>query len=302
MYENIIVGGGPAGITGGIYLARKKVRFLMLTMDLGGQTLLTERIENYSGHQYITGPELAEKFALHLREFNIELNEGEKVTGIVKTNDAFIVSSEKKEYRSKTVIICTGRKPRELAVPGESEFKNRGVTYCATCDGPIFSGKAVAIIGGGNAGLEVALQMTRIASKVYLIEKLPKLIADKILRDKLMEEKKAEILVGTEVTRIYGDNFVTGIGIKNTEGIKRVLPVEGVLVEIGSIPNSGIIDGVAKNRFGEIIVNCSAETSLPGLFAAGDVTNVYKKQLIIACGEGAKAAIAASEYLDFHQG
>jgi NADH-dependent peroxiredoxin subunit F len=299
MYETVIVGGGPAGITGGIYLARKKIRFAMLTMDLGGQTLWTGEIENYLGHQYITGPELAEKFAAHLKEFNIELNEEEKVTRIIKSGGIFIVSSDKKEYQSKTVIICTGRKSRELAVHGEQEFKNKGITYCATCDGPLFSGKTVAVIGGGNAGLEVALQMVRIARKIYLIERLPELTADRIVTDKIRGEKKAEILTGTEVTRIYGDKFVTGIRISNTEGIERFLAVEGVLVEIGSIPNSDIIDNVAKNESGEIIVNCAAETSLPGLFAAGDVTNVFRKQIIIACGEGAKAAIAASEYLNF---
>lgn len=301
IYESIIVGGGPAGITAGIYLARKKVRFAMLTIDIGGQTLWTGDVENYIGHQYITGPELAQKFAAHLKEFNIELNEGEKVTGIIKSSGIFAVSSDKKEYRTRTVIICTGRKPKELSVPGEREFKNKGVTYCATCDGPLFTGKKVAVIGGGNAGLEVALQMARIAGKVYLIEKLPYLAADRILTDKLEKYGNAEVITGAVITKIYGDKFVTGINVKNSEGTEKEIPLEGVLVEIGSVPNSGIVDGVAKNERGEIIVDCAVKTSVPGLFAAGDVTNVFRKQIIIACGEGAKAAIAASEYLDFRK-
>lgn len=301
VYESIIVGVGPAGITAGVYLARKKIRFAMLTIDVGGQTLWTGDVENYIGHQYITGPELAEKFAAHLREFNIELNEGEKVAGITKSGGIFSVSSEKREYSAETVIVCTGRKPRELSVPGEKEFKNRGVTYCATCDGPLFAGKKVAVIGGGNAGLEVALQMARIAEKVYLIEKQPYISADRILTDKLAEYGNVEIITGFDVAEISGDKFVKGIRIKHSDGAEREIAAEGVMVEIGSVPNSGVAAGAAKNEWGEITVDCSAKTSVPGLFAAGDVTNVYKKQIIIACGEGAKAAIAASEYLYFRK-
>ncbi len=301
VYETIIVGGGPAGITAGVYLARKKIRFSMLTVDVGGQTLWTGDVENYIGHQYITGPELAEKFAAHLKDFNIELNEGEKVDGITISGGVFTVSSEKKKYFAKTVIVCTGRKPKELSVSGEKEFKNRGVTYCATCDGPLFAGKKVAVIGGGNAGLETALQMARIVDRVYLIEKKSYISADRILTDKLAGYGNAEVITGAAITEIYGDKFVRGIRIKNSDGTEREISAEGVMVEIGSFPNSGIAAGAAKNEWGEIIVDCSARTSVPGLFAAGDVTNVYKKQIIIACGEGAKAAIAASEYLYFRK-
>ncbi len=301
VYESIIVGGGPAGITAGVYLARKKIRFAMLTVDVGGQTLWTGNVENYIGHQYITGPELAEKFASHLKEFNIELHEGVKVERIEKHGEVFRVFSGKEEQSAETVIVCTGRKPKELSVPGEKEYKNKGVTYCATCDGPLFAGKKVAVIGGGNAGLEVALQMARIAEKVYLIEKNPHISADRILTDKLAEYSNAELITGAVITEISGGKFVEGIKIKNSDGIEREIPAEGVMVEIGSVPNSGVAEAAAKNKWGEITVDCSAKTSVPGLFAAGDVTNVYKKQIIIACGEGAKAAIAASEYLYFRK-
>ncbi|HNS32590.1 MAG TPA: FAD-dependent oxidoreductase [bacterium] len=298
MYETIIVGGGPAGITAGIYLARKKVSFALITMDIGGQTLGSGGIENYIGHQYITGPELAEKFALHLKEFNIDLKEGHEVKEIKKDGSAFVVRSDKGQYRAKTVIVCTGRKPKNLDVPGEKEFYNRGITYCATCDGPLFAGKKVAVVGGGNSGLEVALQMVRIAEKVYVIELKENLTGDRILADKLNEAGNLEIITSAAVARIHGDKFVSGVSLRKSE--KQLdIQVEGVLVEIGSIPNSHVVEGIEKNGFGEIIINCGTETSIPGLFAAGDVTNVFKKQIIIACGEGAKSAIAASEYLYF---
>ncbi len=300
MYETIIVGGGPAGITAGIYLARKKINFLMVTLDIGGQTLQSGGIENYLGHQYITGPELAEKFAHHLREFDIDLKEGEVVEKIEKNKDGFRVVSDSGEYKSKTAIICTGRKPRELKVLGEKEFYNRGITYCATCDGPLFTGQKVVVVGGGNSGLEVALQMVRIASKVYLVEQSNKLTGDKILVDRLNSAKNIEIMLNTKILEIKGDKFVSGVTLEVDKEQKEV-DVAGVLVEIGSTPNSHIIEGVGKNIGGEIIVDCGTRTSVAGLFAAGDVTNVFKKQIIIACGEGAKAAIAASEYLYLEQ-
>jgi len=301
MYETIIAGGGPAGITAGIYLARKKVHFLILTGDVGGQTLWSGGIENYVGHQYITGPELAEKFASHLKEFDIELEEGSEVKKIEKGGSGFKVFSGDREYMSKTVIICTGRKPRELGVKGEKEFYNKGVTYCATCDGPVFAGKKVIVAGGGNSGLEIALQMVRIAEKVYIVEKKERLTGDRILADKLARQANAEIMTSSSITGIYGDKFVKGVSL-NAGGKKKDVEAEGVLVEIGSTPNSHVMEGVKKNGAGEIIVDCGTRTSIPGAFAAGDVTNVFKKQIIIACGEGAKAAIAASEYLYFENG
>jgi len=303
MYESVIIGGGPAGISAGVYLARKKIRFLIITENIGGQTLWSGSIENYVGYQYISGPELAEKFYAHLRDFPVDLKEGERVTGVVHDSGIFAVSSDKGEYRAKTAVICTGSRANEINVPGEKNFKNRGITYCATCDGPLFTGKDVAVIGGGNSGVESALQMVRIAKRVYLIEKKLHLTADRILADRLVKERTCEIITDTAVEEIFGDKFVRGISIRmgGDSEKERKLAVEGVLIEIGTIPNSGIIEGVEKNKAGEIIVDCSASTSIPGLFAAGDVTNVYKKQIIIACGEGAKAAIAVSEYLNLYK-
>ena len=177
------------------------------------------------------------------------------------------------------------------------------MTYCATCDGPLFAGKNVAVIGGGNSGLDAALQMVRIAGKVYLVEQKQNLSADRTLVERILRERTCEIITNASVEEISGDRFVRGIRIRNTVGSRaeRILNVEGVLVEIGAIPNSDLVDGVEKNEAGEIVVDCSVKTSIPGLFAAGDVTNVYKKQIIIACGEGAKAAMAVSEYLNLHK-
>ena len=296
MLEIIVVGGGPAGITACIYLARKKMNFLLLTLDVGGQTLMSAGIENYVGHQYITGPELAAKFAAHLKEFTIGLKENEEVRRVERGDGFFKVYSAGGEYRAKSVIVCTGRKPRKLSVPGEEEFYNRGITYCATCDGPVFAGKRVAVVGGGNSGLEVALQMVRISSRVYIVERNRQLTGDGILIDRLKGFPNVEILTGSSITGIRGERFVKEISVSgDTRGN---IPVEGVLVEIGSVPNSHIAEGVEKNGSGEIIVDCGTRTSVPGLFASGDVTNVFKKQIIIACGEGAKSAIAASEYIN----
>jgi len=233
----------------------------------------------------------------------MDLKEGEKVYRVMHDRGTFTVTSDRGEYRTKTAIICTGSRARELNIPGEKDFRNKGVTYCATCDGPLFAGKNVAVIGGGNSGLDAALQMVRIAGKVYLVEQKQNLSADRTLVERILRERTCEIITNASVEEISGDRFVRGIRIRNTVGSRaeRILNVEGVLVEIGAIPNSDLVDGVEKNEAGEIVVDCSVKTSIPGLFAAGDVTNVYKKQIIIACGEGAKAAMAVSEYLNLHK-
>ncbi|HIE43820.1 MAG TPA: thioredoxin-disulfide reductase [Candidatus Omnitrophica bacterium] len=296
-YDLIIVGAGSAGITAAIYASRQKLNFLIITMDIGGQTTLSGDIENYTGYQFITGPELVGKFKEHLDKFGIELKENERVTHVEKKRNYVEVTSEKGIYQSKTFIIASGRTPRNLNVEGEEKFKNRGLTYCATCDGPLFAEKEVAVIGGGNSGLDATLQLVRIAKKIHLIEIEPQLKADSIMVEKAKESEKVTLHTSTRVERISGDTFVKEIEISK-EGKREKLNVEGVFVEIGSIPNSGFVEGIVKNKFGEIVVDCTCRTNLDGILAAGDVTNVYAKQIIVACGEGAKAAIAASDYLN----
>jgi alkyl hydroperoxide reductase subunit F len=296
-HELIIVGAGPAGITAGVYAARKRINILMIAGDVGGQTSFSWDIENYIGYQFITGPELVQKFREHLSKFDVELKEDEKVTSVEKSHETITIKTDKGDYSAKTVIIASGRKPRKLGVQGENEFKNKGITYCATCDAPLFAGMDVAVIGGGNAGLDATLQLAKIAKKIYLIEAAPHLAADHIMIEKARESGKVTFYTDTKVKRIYGEQLVQGVDIV-TEDKEEVIPVGGIFIEIGSIPASEFVKGVEKNERGEIMINCSCETNIPGIFAAGDVTDVFAKQIIVACGEGAKAAIAAFEYLN----
>jgi alkyl hydroperoxide reductase subunit F len=298
IYELIIIGAGPAGITAGIYAARKKIDFIIITKDIGGQASLSWEIENYIGYQFITGPELVEKFIEHIKEFNVEIKENEPVKKILMEDKIFKIISDKNEYLSKTIIVSTGRKPKKLGVKGEDEFKNKGLTYCATCDAPLFRDKEVAVIGGGNAGLDAVIQLSRIARKIYLIEIKNELTGDRFVIEKIKNIKNVEIMTGTKIKEIKGDKFVEGIRIEK-EGKDTDIKVNGIFVEIGSVPNSEIIDFVEKNEYGEIIVDCKNRTSFPGVFSAGDVTNVFAKQIIVACGEGAKASISSFEYLKY---
>jgi len=296
MYDLIIIGAGPAGITASVYAARKRMSLLVITKDIGGQAALSGDIENYTGYQFITGPELAAKFEEHMRKFNIALKENEDLIELKKINDKVLVKTNKGSYEAKTVIIASGKRSRELHVPGEKEFKNKGLTYCATCDAPLFSGKVVAIIGGGNSALDAALQLIKIAKHIYIINITSNLGGDAIMREKINESEIVTILNNTQTAAILGDKMVSGIRIKR-EGKEEELAVQGVFVEIGLIPNAEFAKDIEKNQLGEIKVDCRNETNIPGIFAAGDVTDVPEKQIIIAAGEGSKAALSAFRYL-----
>ena len=297
LYDLVIVGAGPAGITAGVYAARKRMNFLIITTDIGGQASLSWDIENYIGYQFITGPELVQKFKEHLQQFDVELREGEKATAVEKPGDTVLIKTDKEEYSAETVIVASGRRRKKLGVEGEDEFKNKGVTYCATCDGPLFAGMDVAVIGGGNSALDATLQLIKIAKRIYLIEATPQLTADRIMIQKAKESGKVSLYTGTKIKRIYGDHFVQGIEIEKDNKAEN-LPVGGIFIEIGSTPASDFVTGVIKNERGEIMVNCSCETNIVSIFAAGDVTNVPAKQIIVACGEGAKACISAFDYVN----
>jgi len=300
MFDLVIVGAGPAGIAASIYAARKKMKFLVIAKDIGGQAAWSGDIENYIGYQFITGPELVGKFEEHMRKYNIELKENEEVIELKRSNDRVRVSTGKGVYEAKTAIVASGKRSRELGVPGELEFKNRGLTYCATCDAPLFAEKDVAVIGGGNSALDAVLQLVQIAKYIYLINITSALGGDAIMREKVTNSKKVSILNGTRVTAVLGDKMVTGIKIER-EGKEERLPVQGIFVEIGLIPNSEFAKELEKNELGEINVNCRTETNIPGIFAAGDVTDVPQKQIIVAAGEGAKAALMAFRYLAQHK-
>ncbi len=296
LYDLIIIGAGPAGITASVYAARKRMNLLVISKDIGGQAALSGDIENYTGYQFITGAELAAKFEEHMRKFSIRLKEDEEVTKLEKKDDTISVETSEGAYAAKTVIIASGKRSKELGVPGEREFKNKGLTYCATCDGPLFAEKQVAVIGGGNSALDAALQLIKIAKHIYLINITPTLGGDAIMREKINKNDKVSILNNAEVTAILGDKMLNTIKIKREEK-EETLSVEGVFVEIGLIPNSEFVKELDKNEQGEIKVDSRNQTNISGIFAAGDVTDVPEKQIIVAAGEGSKAALSAFRYL-----
>ncbi len=296
IYDLIIIGAGPAGITASVYAARKKLNFLVISLDIGGQTAWSGDIENYTGYQFISGPELASKFEEHLRKYGIALKENEEVLELNKSQEVILIKTNKAEYQARSVIIASGKKSKELGVFGEKEFKNRGLTYCATCDGPLFTGKTVCVIGGGNSALDAVLQLIKIAKQVYVINNTDSLGGDAIMRQKVEASGNVNILNNAQVLSVFGDKFVSGIKIKNSTGEKE-LAVQGVFVEIGLIPNVAFAKDVEKNAGKEIKINLRNETNIPGIFAAGDVTDVPEKQIIIAAGEGSKAALSAFHYL-----
>lgn len=300
MFDLIIIGAGPAGITAAVYAARKKMNTLVLTMDIGGQTAWSGDVENYTGYQFITGPELAEKFEEHMRKFDVRVEENEPVLDLSKSGDICLVTTDKGRYESRTVIVASGKRSKELNVPGEKGYKNRGLTYCATCDAPLFADKNVAVIGGGNSALDAALQLVRIAKQVYLINITEQLNADPVMQEQLNESKIVTVMNNARVTDITGEKFLTGIKVMHA-GKQEVLAVEGVFVEIGLKPNSEFAKILSKNEVGEIKVNPRNETSVAGIFAAGDVTDVPEKQIVIAAGEGSKAALSAFRYLIQHK-
>ncbi len=296
MLDLIIIGAGPAGITASVYAARKRMDFLVICKDIGGQAALSGDIENYTGYQFITGPELALKFQEHMKAFDIKLHMPEETKDIKKEDNLIRTITDKGEYISKTLIIATGARPRLLNVEGEREFKNKGVTYCATCDGPLFKDKRVAIVGGGNSALDAALQMIKISPLVYIINIAGRLTGDTIMIEKVIGASNVKVLNSAKVKRIYGETFVKGIEVEQGGKISD-LKLEGVFIEIGLTPNSEFAKIVKKNEVNEIMIDSLNRTDIEGVFACGDVTNVREKQIIIACGEGAKAALGASKYL-----
>ncbi len=296
LYDLIIIGAGPAGITAAVYAARKKLNFLVITEDIGGQTALSGDIENYTGYQFITGPDLTQKFIEHMKQFKIEVKEGEEVQELKKIENIVKITTDQNIYESKTAVIASGKTPRLLNVPGEKEFKNKGVTYCATCDAPLFEGRDVAVIGGGNSGLDAVLQLIKIANKIYLIENRSALKADEIMVEKAKASGKVTFFTNTKVLKIEGDSAVKSMTIEQN-GQSKVLEVGGIFIEIGSIPSVNFAKDLKKNEWNEIIVDKHNRTNIDGIFAAGDVSDIPEKQIIIAAGEGSKALLSVFEYL-----
>ena len=300
-YELIIIGGGPAGMTAAVYAARKRIKSLLISKDIGGQLLLTANIENYMGFSYISGNNLTEKFRTQMEQFPIvDIIVGDSVEKLTKGDGQFAVTTPRgSEYTGKTVVIASGKRSKLLNAPGEQELVGRGVSYCATCDAPLFGGKDVAVIGGGNSGVEAVIDLMGIANKVYLINRSTHLRADPILVDKIEGVENVIKLTPYTAIEIKGDNVVTSLMIESRETQeKKELPVLGIFVEIGLLPNSEFANElVSLNEWNEIIVDCACQTNVPGLFAAGDVTTVAEKQIGVAVGEGTKASLSAYKYL-----
>ncbi len=299
MHDLMIIGGGPAGLCASVYAARKQLKTLLLSIDIGGQINNTLGVENYLGYQFIEGPELIDKFQTQVSQFPVDQKIGDKISKLEKIKGGFEAVSEAGDrYRAKAVIFAAGKKPRKLNVPGETELAGRGVTYCAICDGPIFAGQRVAVIGGGNSAVEAALDMVKIAEHVDLVSQTP-LTGDSVLIEQLSDAKNLSIFTENQTEKIEGKDLVEGILIRDLKSNKeKRLDVTGVFIEIGLVPNSDAVKGLVElNKWGEVPVNCTSQTTMPGLYAAGDVTDVPEKQIIIAAGEGAKAALQAHRYL-----
>jgi len=299
MYELIIIGGGPAGMTAAVYAARKLLNTLLISTDVGGQVNWTNGVENYPGFQFIEGFDLISKFQEQVNRFPIDQKIGAKVTQIRKIDAGFEIDSELEgKFQAKAIIVATGKRPRKLNVEGETALTGHGVTYCSICDGPDYTGQKVAVIGGGNSAIEAALDMVKAAEHVDLVSLTP-LTGDPIMIGKLSDAANLTIYIETEVASIAGESKVESIVIKDLKtGSGKRLDVAGVFIEIGLVPNSDIVKDLIKlKQSGEIPVSSSCETDMPGLFAAGDVTTVPEKQIVIAAGEGAKALLQAHRYL-----
>ena len=301
MYDLIIIGGGPAGATAGIYASRKKIKTLLITKNFGGlMSGKSVTIENYPGFEEISGSELISRFEKHLKKQQIEI-ENDSVIKIEKNDQEFSVLTEKKkQFQSKSVIIASGSEPRNLGLPEEKEFIGRGVSYCSTCDGPFFSNKNVAVAGGGNSGFETAISLTDYAKKVYILEAGKELKADEVLQEKAKKTGKIEIMTGASIKKIQGEKFVSSLVFEDQRKDLKTLEVQGLFVEIGWRPATSFVKGLADlNEKGEIVIDFkNNQTKIPGLFAAGDSSSVLYKQIIVAAGEGAKAALSAYNYLD----
>ena len=302
MYDLIIIGGGPAGAAAGVYAGRKKLKTLLITEEWGGQSLVSSSIENWIGTVSISGFELAQALERHVRaQEGIEIVSSDKVSAIGGISGGFEVKTEKgSKYQSKTLIVASGGRRRHLGIPGEDKFNGRGVVYCSTCDAPIFKDKDVAVVGGGNAGLEAVIDLFPYASKIYLINRKPDLIGDPLTQEEVKKSPKVTIINNAQTQEIFGDQFVNGIKYldKQDNQIKEI-KLEGVFVEIGSVPNSEFTGGLLEmNKVGEIIVDHkTGATSHNGIFAAGDVTDEIYKQNNISAGDGIAAALSAYNYL-----
>jgi thioredoxin-disulfide reductase len=299
-YDVVIVGAGAAGMTAAIYAGRKNLKTVVISVDIGGQSNLTNQIENYPGVEAMAGAELMQRFYSKAKSFGAEFVSG-KVIKVEKDGKGFkLTLSNKDVYTAKSVILAFGAVPRELGIPGEAKFMGRGVSTCATCDAPLYKNKVVAVIGGGNSAVEGALELVHAGAKqVYIVHRRNEFRGDEISVEKMKTEKRITITTPYVPVEILGDKFVTGLKIKNAEtNEEKLLALNGVFKEIGYVVDVSAVKGLVNiNEKNEVVIDSSNKTSVPGIFAAGDATTVPFKQTVISAGEGAKAALECYKHI-----
>ncbi|MFP4020348.1 MAG: FAD-dependent oxidoreductase [Halanaerobium sp.] len=299
-WELIILGAGPAALNAALYAARKGIKLLLLTRDIGGQVITTNEIDNYLGKADTTGAELIYDFWDHVAKYDVETVIGEEVVGVEDQDDKKIIKTDNnKEYSTSSVIIATGAKKRHLGMKQEYVLTGKGVHYCASCDAFLYKGQPVAVVGGGNSGLEAAIDLANIGCEVDLIELQDKLMGDQYLQERVKDKGTITVHTSTTVAEIIGEDKLESIVIKNVDDDStEELDINGLFIEIGLVANSDFVgDLVERNKAKEIIINERNETAVEGIWAAGDVTNIIDKQIITSAAEGAKAALRANQYL-----
>src|SRR3989344_2503469 len=312
VYDVIIIGGGPAGCAAAVYAARKRLKTLLITESFGGQSIVSDDIQNWIGEPHISGFDLAKKFEAHVRAFSdmVDIKIPERVTEIKSIKclageericDFEVATDNENKYEGKSIILTAGARRRKLNISGEDKFEGKGVAYCSTCDAPLFSGKKVAVVGGGNAGLEAVIDLFPYANEVFIMEYADNLKGDPVTQEEVKKNPKLkEIIFNAKTVEVLGDKFVTGIKYQNTKtGEEKVLEVEGIFVEIGSVPNSEMAKNLIDlDKYGQVIIDSKhSSTSHPGIFAAGDIPDDPYKQNNISAGDAVKAALAAYNYL-----
>ena len=303
MYDLIIVGGGPGGVAAGVYADRKKLKTLLITDEFGGQSKVSDEIQNWIGTKSISGFDLSKILEEHLRaQKEIEIVDDDLVSAVAKTDAGFEISTKKgKKYQTKTVLLVSGSHHKQLGVPGEDKFNGRGVAYCSTCDAPLFAGKDMVVAGGGNSALEAVVDLIPYATKIYLLVRSDKLKGDPVTQDKIKASDKVEIIFNAEVQEVLGDQFVTSVKyLDRTSNSIKELSVGGIFVEIGSAPNSDFVKGVVEiNQYGYIVTDPKNQrTSVLGIWAAGDVTDCPFRQNNISAGDSIKALLDLYNYLN----
>ncbi len=297
MEDVIVIGGGAAGLTAALYAARRALRVLVVSQDVGGQASMTADIENYPGFDHVDGLELMERFRRQAERFGAKVRI-EEARSVARRGDDFIVTTSVGRYETHAIILAFGLTHKHLGIPGEEALVGRGVSYCATCDAPLFRQRRVAVVGGGNSALDAALLLRKLDAEVHLLTKNDELRGERVLINRVQADRGIDVRYGVHPTAVHGTDRVTGLSLARADGVTERLDVDGIFVEIGFTVNSKLIEGLVDlDDRKQVVIDDTNGTSVPGLFAAGDVTTIGEKQVVISAGEGAKAGLAAHRYL-----